>query len=128
MSATGDLGGRRGHAFTIEIKPNLLPVRCPTFLNGVCMLGGGDTESSKGQDHGANTDVGLRAFANMPTPRTLKNWGTDVSLGSNLLKLRVQLIAQIDDCVEGHALMPLKAQPLNHFRKPYSLGVTCGHV
>ena len=94
MSATGDLGGRRGHAFTIEIKPNLLPVRCPTFLNGVCLLGGGDTESSKGQDHGANTDVGLRAFANMPTPRTLKNWGTDVSLGSNLLKLRVQLIAQ----------------------------------
>src|SRR5712692_8639515 len=83
MSATGDLVGRRGHAFTIEIKPNLLPVRCPTFLNGVCLLGGGDTESSKRQDHGANTDVGLRAFANMPTPRTPKNWGTDVSLGSN---------------------------------------------
>src|SRR5260370_208676 len=37
MSATGDLGGRRGHALTIEIKPNLLPVRCPTFLKVVCL-------------------------------------------------------------------------------------------
>ena len=128
MGATGELGGRRGHAFAIEIKLILLPIRCPTFLKSVCRLGGGDTESSKRQDHGANTDVRLRAFANMPTQRTPKNWATDVSLGSNSLKRRVQVIAQLDDCVEGHALMPLKAQPLNHFRKPYSLGVTCGHV
>ena len=128
MDTPGDVSGPWYQAFAVKIKLLLLSVRCPTFLNSVCLLGGGDTESSKRQDHGANTDVGLRAFANMPTPRTPKNWGTDVSLGSNLLKLRVQLIAQLDDCVEGHALMPLKAQPRNHFRKPYSLGVTCGHV
>lgn len=128
MDATGDLGGRRGRTFAIEIKPILLPVRYPTFLKNVHLLGGGDVESSKRQDHGAHTDVRLRAFANMPTPRTPKNWGMDVSLGSNSLKRRVQVIAQLDDCVEGHALMPLGAQPLNHFRKPYSLRVTCGHV
>jgi hypothetical protein len=128
MDARADLGGRRGHAFAIEIKPVLLPVRCPTFLKSICPLGGGDIESSKRQDHGVDTDVRLRALANMPTPRTPKNWGTDVSLGSNSLKRRVQVIGQLDDCVEGHALMPLGAQPLNHFRKPYSLRVTCGHV
>src|SRR5258708_1441298 len=96
-----NLGGQRGHAFAIEIEPVLLPVGGPTFLKSVCLLGREDTESSKRQNHGANTDVRLRAFANVPTPRTPKNWGTDVSLGSNSLKHRVQVIAQLDDCIEG---------------------------
>jgi hypothetical protein len=73
MDATGDLGGHRAHALAIEIKPILLPVRCPTFLKTVCLLGRGDNESSKRQD-GANTDVRRRARANMPAPRTRKNW------------------------------------------------------
>ena len=46
MAATGDFAGQRGHTFTIEIKPILLPVRCPTFLKSVRPLGGSDTESS----------------------------------------------------------------------------------
>jgi hypothetical protein len=128
MDATGDLAGRRRPAFAIDIKPILVPVRCPAFLKSACLLGGGDTESSKRQDHGANTDVRLRAFANMPTPRTPKNWGTDVSIGSNSLKRRVQIITQLHDCVEGHALMPLGAQLLNYFREPYSLRSTCSHI
>jgi hypothetical protein len=128
MDAAADLGRRRRHAFAVEIKPILLPVRCPTFLETVCLPGGGDTESRKRQDHGANADVRVRAFANMPTSRTPENWGTDVSLGSSSLKPRVQVIAQLDDRVEGHARMPLGAQPLNHFRKPNSLRVTRGHV
>jgi hypothetical protein len=45
-----------------------------------------------------------------------KDRGTDVPFGSDPLKLRVQFIAQLDECVAGHALMPLGAQPLNHFR------------
>ena len=63
MAATGDLSQRRVHDFAIGIKPILLPVRCPTFLKSVRLLARGDTESSKRQDHGANTDVRLRAFA-----------------------------------------------------------------
>jgi hypothetical protein len=51
------------------------------------------------------------ALAYLPT-------GTDVPFGSDSLKLRVQFIALRDECVAGHALMPLGAQPLNHFRKP----------
>ena len=124
----GDFAGRRGHDFCIEIKPILLPVRCPTFLKSVRLLGGGDTESSKRQYHGANTYARLRASANMPTLRTPKNWGMDLSLRSNSLKHRVQVIAQLDDFIEGHALMPRGAQQLNHFWEPYSLRVTCGHV
>ena len=99
MDATGDSAGRRGHAFAIEIKPILLPVRRPTLLESVGLPGGGDTESSRRQDHGTNTDVWVRAFANMPAPRTPEHWGTDVPLGSNSLKRRVQVIAQLDDCV-----------------------------
>jgi hypothetical protein len=38
MDASGDLGGRRGDDFAIEIKPILLPLRCPTFLKSVCLL------------------------------------------------------------------------------------------
>jgi len=70
MDATGDLEGRRGRAFVIEVKPILLPVRCPRFLKSVDLIGGEDPESSERQDHGANTGVRLRAFANMPTLRT----------------------------------------------------------
>src|SRR5947209_12815 len=74
MDTTGNLGGRRGQALAIEIKPVLPPVRCPILLKGVCQLGG-DTESTERQDHGANTDVRLRSFANVPTLRTPKDRG-----------------------------------------------------
>src|ERR1700686_4129111 len=57
--SAGDLSRRRGHDFAIEMKPILLPVRCPTFLKSAR----GDTESSKRQDHGTNTYMRLRAFA-----------------------------------------------------------------
>src|SRR2546427_11428921 len=57
-----DVGGRRVHVFAMQIKPILLPVCCPSFLKSVCLLGWGDAESIKGQDHGSNTDVRLRAF------------------------------------------------------------------
>src|ERR1700736_1838247 len=109
MKATDCLGGRRSHALAIEIKPILLPVRCPSFLHSVCLFDGGDAESSKRQDHCANTDVRLCAFANMATPRTPKNRGMDVSLGSNSLKDGVQVLAQLHNRVKGHALMPLGA-------------------
>ena len=41
-------------------------------------------------------------------------------LRSNPLKHCVQVIAQIDECVGGHARLPLGTQPLNHFREPDS--------
>jgi hypothetical protein len=122
------LDRRRGNASSIEIKPIPFSVLCPTFLKSVNLLGGRDTESSKRQYYGANANVRLRAFANMPTVRTPKNSGTDLALGSNSLKCCVQLIAEPDDRVEGHALVPLGTQPLNHFRKPYSLRAAGSHV
>jgi hypothetical protein len=51
----------------------------------------------------------------------------DVALGSNSLKHRIQVIAQVDDCVEGHALQPVGAQVLDHFRKPNSLRIASSH-
>ena len=39
-----------------------------------------------------------------------------------------KIVAQLDECVEGHALVPLRTQPLDHLRKPYSLRVTGGHA
>src|SRR5271170_2934094 len=55
----------------------------------------------------------------MPTVRASKNSGMDVSLGSNPLEHPVEVVAQLDDCAEGHTQVPTGAQPLNHFRKPY---------
>jgi hypothetical protein len=52
----------------------------------------------------------------------------DVPFRSDSLKLRVQFIAQFDESFAGHARMALRAQPLNHFRKPDSLRVTRGHL
>ena len=51
----------------------------------------------------------------------------DVALGSNSLKHRIQVIAQVDDCVEGHALLPAGTQVVNHFRKPDSLRIASSH-
>jgi hypothetical protein len=47
-----------------------------------------------------------------------KNRRMDMSLGSNPLEHPVEVVAQLDDCVEGHAQMPTGAQLLNHFREP----------
>ena len=58
MDASGDLGQRQSHDFAMEIQP-ILPEYCPTFLQSAQS----DTESSKRQDHAANTDLRLRAFA-----------------------------------------------------------------
>jgi hypothetical protein len=52
----------------------------------------------------------------------------DAAFRSDPLKLRVQLIAQYDECVAGHAPMPSHAQPLDHFGKPNSLRITRSHV
>jgi hypothetical protein len=52
----------------------------------------------------------------------------DLRFRSDPLKLRVQFIAQLDECVAGHALMPLLTQLLNHFRKPDSMRAARGHV
>ena len=78
------MAGRRSHALAIEIKPILRAVRRLTLFKGVCLFGRGDTESIKRQDHCTNTDVRLSGFADVPTPRTLKKWGTDLPLGSNV--------------------------------------------
>jgi hypothetical protein len=63
----------------------------------------------------------------MAATRAPKDRGTDVALGSNSLKRRIQVIAQVDDCVEGHALQPVGAQVLDHFRKPNSLRIASSH-
>ena len=51
----------------MEIKRFLLPVLSPSFLKIGCLSGGGDAESNECQDHGANADMRLRAFAHLPT-------------------------------------------------------------
>ena len=70
MYAARPPGDRRFRAFAIKIEPVLLPVRSPTFFKVLYMLGVPDAESQEGQDHGANADVRLRAFTNIPTSRT----------------------------------------------------------
>jgi hypothetical protein len=128
MDAVDGSGGRRTHALAIEIKPILFPVRGPSFLKNRCLLHGGDAESSKRQNHGANTYVRFRAFANMATPGAPEDWGTDTTFQSNTFEHRIQLISQFHEGLEGRTLRPLGAQPLNHFREPDALGVSRRHV
>ena len=128
VDADGTPGARSNFALAIEIKLVLLPMSRPAFLDGACLRGSSDPESTKRQDHRANADVRVCALAYMPTTRTFQLWGADVPFRSDPLKLRVQFIAQLDECVAGHALMPLVAQPLNHFGKPDSLRIPRGHL
>jgi len=46
MDAPDDVGGPSCQAFAAKIKPLLLSVGCPTFLNHVCRFGVGDAESN----------------------------------------------------------------------------------
>jgi hypothetical protein len=128
VGADGTRGARSNDNLAIEIKPVLLPVSRPSFLDGARLRRRSDPESTKRQDHGTNADVRVCALAHLPTARTLKDRGTDVPLSSDPLKLRVQFIAQFDECVAGHAPMPLHAQPLHHFGKPNSLRIARSHL
>ena len=90
MAATSDFIAYWGHA--IKINPLLLPVCCPRFLKKAGLLWRGDPESSDRQDDRANADVRLRALANMPALRTPKNCRANVTVGTNSLQHRVQII------------------------------------
>jgi hypothetical protein len=128
MDAPRAPGDCRFRAFAVKIEPVLLSVCSPTFFKIPYVLGLPDVESLEGQDHGANADARLRAFSNVPTSRTPQDRRADVPAGSNPLQHCVQVVAQIDECVEGHARLPLGTQPRDHFREPDSLRVTGGHV
>jgi hypothetical protein len=128
MNADGARGAPCSDALAIEIKAVLLPMSRPAFLEGACLRGRSDPESTKRQDHGANADVRVCALADMPTARTFQDRGTDVPFRADPLKLRVQFIAQFDERVAGHAPVPLRAQSLNHFGKPDSLRIPRGHL
>jgi hypothetical protein len=68
-------------------------------------------------------------FTNMPThPPDISRPGPTVPLGSNSLQDGVQAISQFNRGLERHPDTPFGAQCLNHFRKPYSLRVTCRHL
>jgi hypothetical protein len=57
------------------------------------LFGGGDTESGRRQDHGANADMGRRARAGVPAVPTLENRRADIPFQSNSLKHRVKVIS-----------------------------------
>jgi hypothetical protein len=126
MDATTGFTDRRNDP--VQIEPLLRPMCCPCFLKSAGLLGRGEAEAAKRQNHRANADVGLPALANMATLWTLKHCGANVPLRPDSLQHRVQFIAQFDEPVEGHARMPLGAQPLNHLPKPHSLRVARGHA
>jgi hypothetical protein len=92
------------------------------------MHSGAAIPNRRSESSGANADVWRRALTDIPTLRTLHDRSPDVPLRSNLLEHRVQIVAQLDECVQGHALVPLGTQPLHHLRKPYSLRVNGGHA
>ena len=128
MTALGRLGRWKPLTFAKNIEFVLLPVHRPTLFKHLDLLSVGDAESYERQEHCTNADMRLRAFTNMPTMRTFKDRGANVLLGSNSLEHRVQAIPQFNGSLERNPVMPLGAQCLNHFRKPYSLRVTCSHL
>ena len=80
----------------MKIEPILPAVGSPTLFQSVCLFVGGDTEMSERKDHGANTHMRLRAWADMPTLRTPENWRMDPARRSNFFQHGVQLVAQLD--------------------------------
>jgi hypothetical protein len=128
MTAARHLGRWKPLTLAKNVESVLLPVHRPTLFKCLDLLGIGDAESNERQEHCTNADMRLRALTYVPTMWTFKDRGADVLLGSNSLEHRVQAIPQSDGSLERHPVMPLRAQCLNHFRKPYSLRVTCRHL
>ena len=128
MTAARHLDRWKPLTFAKNIEFVLLPVQRPMLFKRLDLLGAGDAESHERQEHCTNADMRQCAFTNMPTLRTFKDRGANVPLGSNSLEHRVQAISQFDGSLERHPVMPLGAQCLNHFRKPYSLRVTRSHL
>ena len=107
MIAEFDLVGPSDRSFAIKIEAIPLSLSCPSFLKSPSRFGRGDTESVECQDQSADADVRRRARACVAALPAPENRRTDVSLGSNSLKHRIQIVPQFDDCFERHALVPL---------------------
>lgn len=121
MTANAGFVDRGGCA--IKIDPLLFSVCRPHLLQEAGLIGRGAPESGERQDDSANADARLRALAHMPTLRAVENWRAEVALRPDSLEHRVEISAQLDEFGAGHVLAPLRAQALDHFRKPYSLSV-----
>jgi len=127
MDASAGLNGLRRWFFTVEIKPVHLPVFRPVSVECLCLLFGGNAESTQCEYQGTNADTRLSAWSSCSTRGTPEDRGADVSLGSNTAKDSIQVVPQLDEDLEGDAIMPMGAQPLNHLWKPDSVRVTRGH-
>ncbi|HEY3839754.1 MAG TPA: hypothetical protein VGL72_24450, partial [Bryobacteraceae bacterium] len=127
VSTRGVLNAPRGRLSPIQVEVILLPVCRSPLLELMYLVRGGDTESLQRQDHGTNTNMRRRRWANLSTVRAPEYWRADIPLGSNLLKCRIQIVAQRNHRFERHVWMPLIAQPLDHFPKPHFLCVAGGH-
>jgi hypothetical protein len=125
--APGDVG-RCCIGLAVNIDPLVLPIGVPSLFDGLCRFGGINVEPNDGQEHGANADVRLRAFTNVPTPSALDDWRENLSFGTDSLKHPIEIISQPHDCIKRHISMPLGAQKIDHFWEPYSLSITYGHV
>ena len=105
----------------------LLPMRCPGPFEGPRRRGADDAKPCQRENQGADTDTRLGLATRVSAPQARRDGRADLARGPDVAEHGIEFVAQDDERVERHALVPARTQPIDHLRKPDALGITARH-
>ena len=105
----------------------LLPMRCPGPFEGPRRRGADDAKPCQRENQGADTDTRLGLATRVSAPQARGDGRADLARVPDAAEHGIEFVAQDDEGVERHVLVPARTQPLDHLRKPDALGITARH-
>jgi len=113
---------------SVQVETVRPAVSGPAPFQGLRLIGGGNIEFGKCDDHGSDAYVRFGGRTNMPALRTPDDGSTDVPGRADVMQHGIELVPQFDDIGEGEVRTPPPAEFCDHLRKPGSLRVTGWHL
>ena len=113
---------------TEQIQAVLSAIGRPVSLEDSRHVLARDAESNQRRDRRSDADAwfGLRAGGSAHAPRD--NCRADWACGPNVAQHAIELSSQGEESIDREAILPLRPQPVDHFRKPHALCVAARHV
>ena len=105
----------------------LLPMRCPSPFEGPRRRGADEAKPCQRENQGADTDMRLGLATRVSAPQARRDGRADLARGPDVGEHGIEFVAQHDEGVERHALVPAPSQSLDHLRKPDALSIAARH-
>ena len=118
----------RINRLTEQIQAVLSAIGRPVSLEDSRDVLARDAESNQRRDRRSDADawLGLRAGGSAHPARD--NCGADLACGPNVAQHALELSTQGEESIDREAILPLRPQTIDHFRKPHALCVAARHV